>query len=83
MRSFVLRRLSWGVVTGVVGISVELFPRVGVRGGASSGSEIEAEGGAASDGSIGVEVWRSKGGARARLRLDSEAQGLARGYRSL
>jgi len=62
----VRRRRSCGVeVPGVVGISVCDFPRVGVRGGMSSGSERAVrleERGAASEGRIGVEVWRGRGG---------------------
>jgi len=83
-RSEVRRRRSCGVVPGVVGISLCDFPRVGVRGGgASSGSEraaMDAGGGAASEGRMGVDVCRSIGGAGAweRSGLLDSAQGLVR-----
>lgn len=48
---------------------------MGVRGATSSGSEMEAGCGAASEGRMGVEVWRSKGGARERSSV-GWAQGL-------
>jgi hypothetical protein len=60
-------------VVGVVGISVLDFPRVGVRGGTSSGSltaVMLVGGGAASEGRIGVDVCREICGA--------EDQGLVR-----
>lgn len=65
---------------GVVGMSAEDLPRVGVRGGTSSGSDAAARacgGGAASDGRIGVDVWRSTCGGRGREEV-LEAQGLVR-----
>jgi hypothetical protein len=62
-RSPVLRRRS--PEPGVVGTSLDDLPRVGVRGGASSGSEADANGGgAASEGSTGVDVCRFSGGVR-------------------
>lgn len=81
MRSPVRRRRSCGVVPGVVGISLCDLPRVGVRGGTSSGSEaavMDAGGGAASEGRMGVDVWRSITGGRERSGSLFLAQGLLR-----
>lgn len=67
-------------MVGVRETSVDDFPRVGVRGGTSSGLEVAARvegGGAASEGRMGVEVWRSTCDGRGR-EVSEVVQGLVR-----